>query len=254
MRFGRLLPVLLLLGCASRGEPPAASPSPTASPPSVVEGAGETAERIAASHVLVAFQGSAAQSFGVRRTREEAHARALEVLKLAREGQDFADLARRYSDDPSGARGGFLGGFARGAMTPAFEEAAFALSPRGISDVVESPYGFHVIRRDPLNEVHVAHILVQWRGIEGVRVERSKDEARIRAEEAHARLLEGLAFDEAARLYSDGPMASRGGDLGWFARGQFRPDFEDAAFALQPGALSPVFETAVGYHIVKRVE
>jgi parvulin-like peptidyl-prolyl isomerase len=211
-------------------------------------------DRIAARHILVAWQGAAAALTSVRRTREEAQVRAQEVLTRVRAGEDFATLARQYSDDPTGPRGGFLGGFGRGVMVGPFEDAAFALPVGGTSGLVETIYGFHVIRREALEEIHVAEILVQWQGLHGSGAKRSKDEARARAEEALARIQAGEAFADVARAFSDGPMATRGGDLGWLTRGQYRPDFEDAAFALEPGRNSGVVETAVGFHVIARIE
>jgi parvulin-like peptidyl-prolyl isomerase len=78
--------------------------------------------------------------------RAEARARIETVLAAARGGTDLADLARRHSEDETAAAGGDLGWFARGRMVPPFEAAAFALEPGGISDVVETTFGFHVIR------------------------------------------------------------------------------------------------------------
>lgn len=101
---------------------------------------GEPAE-VRARHVLV--KSSASEDPG---RREEARRRIEAVLAEARGGADFAELARRHSEDATAADGGDLGWFPRGRMVPAFEEAAFALEGGGISEVVETPFGFHVIR------------------------------------------------------------------------------------------------------------
>ncbi|MFH0910602.1 MAG: peptidylprolyl isomerase [Planctomycetota bacterium] len=101
---------------------------------------------VSARHILVAYQG--AERSQAKRTREEARARAEEVLQKVRApGADFAALAREYSDDPAAPQGGDLGAFQRGAMAPAFEEAAFKLKVGETSDIVETPFGFHIIRR-----------------------------------------------------------------------------------------------------------
>lgn len=79
--------------------------------------------------------------------RETVRRKAQEVLRRARAGEDFAALAREFSDDPgSKEKGGDLDFFGRGRMVREFEDAAFALQPGQISDLVETSYGFHIIK------------------------------------------------------------------------------------------------------------
>lgn len=111
----------------------------------------EEPELLRASHVLVRVEKGADE-----KTKAEARKEAEKVLADAKSGKDFAALAREHSDDPgSKDKGGDLGEFARDMMVPAFEEAAFALQkPGDLSGVVETVYGFHVIK---LGEKKSAH-------------------------------------------------------------------------------------------------
>ena len=105
-------------------------------------------KEIIARHVLIMYQGSMRAPETVTRSQEEARKLAEEVLVKAQAGEDFAGLAEHYSDGPTKVRGGLLSPFGRGAMAPEFEEAAFSLKKGEISAVVETGFGFHIIKRE----------------------------------------------------------------------------------------------------------
>ena len=102
---------------------------------------------IEARHILIMHAESARVPEGITRSRDEARARAEEVVLALRGGAEWVPTHRAYSDEPGSAEGGSLGRFERGAMVPAFENVAFLLAPEEISDVVETPFGFHIIQR-----------------------------------------------------------------------------------------------------------
>jgi len=105
---------------------------------------------IDASHILVCYTGAA--SCTQNRTKEEAETRINEVYQMLLDSGDFEDIAKEYSDGPSGPAGGNLGEFPKGQMVPAFEEAAFALKPSQLSDIVETDFGFHIIKLNSRKE------------------------------------------------------------------------------------------------------
>jgi peptidyl-prolyl cis-trans isomerase D len=103
---------------------------------------------VAASHVLVAYAGAMRANVAVKRTKEEAKKRAEGIAVRARKGADFAKLADENSDDPSAKLNhGSLGKFTRTQMVKPFADAAFGMKPGDVSNVVETPFGFHVIKR-----------------------------------------------------------------------------------------------------------
>ncbi len=258
--------LVTLLACGEPAAPPAQPPPVEAAAPTVVDpvriqldapslrGVARP-DRIAARHILISYQGLAAIRPKKERNRDEALALAQELLARIQAGEDFALLARQNSDDASALRGGDLGAFDKGVMVGPFEQAAFALDPRfGLSEVVESEFGFHIIQRYPLEEIRVLHIVVQHAESQRTTSSRSREEARARVDQARLRILAGEDPTTVVRELSDGPSASRGGDLGWFQRGQMLPQVDEAAFALDPGQLSEPIESPAGYHLVLRLE
>ena len=138
----------------SSAPPSATSPAPSSAesassaPPAEGAAAPSKPKKITARHILIQWMGCQSAAPSVVRTRDQARAVAQDVLRRVKAGEDFPRLVVEFSDEPNaGARGGSLGRFGHGAMVKQFEEAAFALKPGEVSDVVESPFGYHIIQR-----------------------------------------------------------------------------------------------------------
>lgn len=108
----------------------------------------EKPTEVKASHILISYEGADRADQQISRTKDEAKAEAERIRNLiVEQGQDFADLARKHSDGPSKSKGGDLGKFKFEVMAKPFSEAAFALKIGDVSEVVETGFGFHVIKR-----------------------------------------------------------------------------------------------------------
>ena len=103
------------------------------------------ADRIRASHILLMYAGSARSS--AKRSKQQAQTEIEALNQKLAGGEDFAALARAHSDCPSGKSGGDLGEFGRGQMVGPFEQAAFGLPIGQTSGVVETDFGYHLIKR-----------------------------------------------------------------------------------------------------------
>jgi peptidyl-prolyl cis-trans isomerase C len=98
-------------------------------------------EQVKASHILIKVEADAPAD-----KKAEARKKIETVQQKVQKGEDFATLAKTYSEGPSGPRGGDLGYFKRGQMVKPFEEAAFSLKPNETSEIVETRFGYHLIK------------------------------------------------------------------------------------------------------------
>jgi peptidyl-prolyl cis-trans isomerase SurA len=180
------------------------------------------------------------------------------IYKEALTDSNFADLAAKYSDDPSVTKnGGDLGYFSAFRMVYPFETAAFTTPVGSVSKPIRTSYGYHIIKvidkRPASGEIKASHIMV-------ISNEKSTSEERIKAKkkvtEIYQKLEAGEPFVRLANTYSDDRgSAQKGGDLGWFGAGRMVPGFEKEAFSLQNnGDYSEPFLTQFGWHIVLRVD
>ena len=124
---------------------PAPVPRPGAKPGAAPSPADE--EQVAASHILIQYQGSKRSK--ATRTKEEAKALAEKIrTEAASPGADFPALAAKYSEEPNAdSRKGNLGRFSRSRMVKPFADAAFSMKVGEVSQIVETEFGFHVIKR-----------------------------------------------------------------------------------------------------------
>ncbi len=98
-------------------------------------------EKLHASHILIKVEPEGDEGKKVEGRKEIER-----IQKELKDGGDFAELAKKYSQCPSGPEGGDLGFFSRGQMVEAFEKAAFSLNPGEVSDIVETNFGYHLIK------------------------------------------------------------------------------------------------------------
>ncbi len=161
----------------------------------------EQRDRLGDRPPTVAFTQIIVLSTASDSAKEAARTEAERIRQLALDGEDFEELARRFSQEPGAQEsGGDLGWFRRGDMVDAFEEAAFNLAIDEISETVETPFGFHVIKveRRRSGEVRARHILIRAEVSE-------EDQARAReaAESVRARLEAGEDFTGLREEFGD---------------------------------------------------
>jgi peptidyl-prolyl cis-trans isomerase D len=200
-----------------------------------------TPEQVAASHILFKLEGQ--DEAAVRKQAEE-------VLARAKAGEDFAALAKQFSEDESNsATGGSLGEFGRGTMVPEFEQVAFAMKSGEISDLVKTSFGFHIIKMEkntPATTRPVAEVRAEiedqlkWqqaqqqaetiaKGLEG-QMKTAADLDRIAKER-------GLHVQDTGAFLRDEPIDGLGPS----------PEVSAQAFQLADGAVSPAVRVSRGW-------
>ncbi|KAB2909311.1 MAG: peptidylprolyl isomerase [Ignavibacteriales bacterium] len=210
---------------------------------------GNSPEKVKLSHIFRSPVKS-------ERLKKIAHDFAETLLDSIKHGADFAEMAKKYSQDPGSAvNGGDLGWAPRGMFFPEFESVAFRLRVGEVSDVIESPVGYHIIQlMDRRGEqIRARHILIQIK---------PDDESDIEAINFLSALRDSLLFFNAdfktlARKYSqDERTAKSGGSLGSYYIDKLDPDLKEAIRNLKEGGISTVkridyAKDEYGFHLVK---
>ncbi|WP_337864813.1 peptidylprolyl isomerase [Ignavibacterium sp.] len=181
--------------------------------------------------------------------------RALAILDSIKAGADFSELAKKYSEDPgSASAGGDLGFVKKGVFYPEFESVAFRLKEGELSEVVETPVGYHIIqlleRRG--ESIHTRHILIKVKADENADLQTIEFLTAVRDS-----ISKGFgSFEDYAKKYSeDKETAVFGGELGTFYRNQLDKPLLDAIGKLKQGEISfprrlEYAPGTYGYHIV----
>ncbi len=208
-------------------------------------------ETVEASHILVKLDENAEDA-----VVEEKRKQIEEVLEKARGGEDFAELAKQYSEGPSKDRGGSLGAFGRGQMIKPFEDVAFAMKPGEISEPVRTRFGWHIIRLEKRNEAKTATL---EESAERIKEKLAKDLAKTKAGETAKDIYEssfegddlvkaaeskGVEVKTTDFFTDDGPL-----DRTFLTRNKFT----EIAFSLTEMEISEVAELSDGYYIIQMI-
>jgi len=214
------------------------------------QGSASENQEYSISHILLSLPEAASPG-----QLEEVAARAQDIVRRAREGEDFAQLAVTFSNSQTALEGGQLG-WRKGGQLPSFiADLVGPMQPGQVSDPVRTPSGFHIIRLNEtrgseqqvmVNQVHARHILMTTNELQDDETVRQKLNA------LRQRILAGEDFAGLASTTSeDAQSATLGGDLGWQGPGIFVPEFEEVLNKLAENEISEPFQTKYGWHILQ---
>jgi peptidyl-prolyl cis-trans isomerase D len=213
-------------------------------------------ESVNIRHILIKLPTPGADGKADPKAVDAARSKAEDILKQAKSGANFAELAKRYSEDPgSKEKGGLYEGVIRGQMVPEFEKAAFSTPKGQITGPVQTSYGFHVIKVEDKTEAHLKPLSEVQNQIEPILAQQKAQaelERLARSVEADART---QSMEKAA--------ASKGLQLvntEFFAQGSAlpgvgnSPDFMNAVFSQKPNSPPASVRTSNGYAVVQATE
>lgn len=208
-------------------------------------------EEVEAFHIMLA-KGQSDED-----TRK-ARAQADSIRSVIINGGDFAELAAKYSiDRASSNAGGRMGYIVSGRFPYAFEKAAYALAPNQISEIVESPQGFHILKggkhRPARGTVFVEHIMKM---VAPTATAEEQAAAKASIDSIYNVVVANPEkFEDLARELSDDKGSGRqGGKLNWFGAGMMVEPFDSAAFAIAVNEISTPVRSQYGWHIIRKLD
>jgi peptidyl-prolyl cis-trans isomerase D len=204
------------------------------------------AKEVKARYILVRAGADAKQ-------KSEAQTSANRIVTEARAGKDFAQLAKQESADSTGAKGGDLGWLTQEQLPPPLDKAVFSLRKGEISDAIETPAGFHIVKADDIREAKTQSLKDATAEItRTLKSEKGKREAAKVADQDREKALSDDDFAKLARDSNVSVKVTRP-----FTSGETlpeigqAPDFYKTALSLSPKAISPVIEGTNAYYVLK---
>ena len=185
--------------------------------------------------------------------------RAEEAMAKLKNGDDFAQVAAEFSDAADALEGGKLGWRPATQLPTKFSETLKPMPENELTPIIQSSSGFHILKLHDrrggesnkvvvIDQTHVRHILIKVSELT------SENDARNRIIRLKERLDNGADFEEIAKLHSEDPSASSGGDLDWVSPGDTVPEFEQAMNRLQPEGISDPVQSTFGWHLIQVME
>jgi len=207
-------------------------------------------EMVRAAHILFKTEGKPPEEV------EKIRARATQVLLQAKKGEDFAGLARKYSEDSTAANGGDLGFFRKGQMVPPFENSAFSLGIDAISDLVTTTFGFHIIKvlqKQPAHTQKFEEVMTLIKP--SLQQRKAEQAAQESADKAFSRLKNNQSLEQVAKelglSVQETPLFSQGASIPGIGNS---PELSSKVFGLKSKELGSPVRVPSGFVVPQVVE